>query len=197
MNLRIVEDSRFGVTGHNLKRFRVESFKDALMAFRLGEEQRNYKETSIHEHSSRSHTIFQIWVVGEDNNKSVYNSLTLVDLAGSERISNEDESNSNKSEETQYINKSLFALSNVISRLANPEKQLHIPYRDSKLTRILQNSLQGESNTLVICTVSPAALNFMQTLSTLRFAEKAKNIKIYRKTQIQQIQSNLNQPQYY
>lgn len=69
------------------------------MAFRLGEEQRAYKETSIHDHSSRSHTIFQLWAVRTDlqNNRQYYNSLNLVDLAGSERMSNEDD---NKSEET-------------------------------------------------------------------------------------------------
>ena len=105
--------------------------------------------------------------------------MSLVDLAGSERMSNDEDS---KSEETQYINKSLFALSNVIQRLAegsnNVSSLRHVPYRDSKLTRILQKCLESDANTVVICTISPAAINFMQTLSTLRFAEKAKNIKI-------------------
>lgn len=77
----------------------MQCFKDALMAFRLGEEQRAYKETSIHDHSSRSHTIFQLWVIRTDlhTHKQYYNSLSLVDLAGSERMSNDDD---NKCEET-------------------------------------------------------------------------------------------------
>lgn len=92
INLKIIEDPRFGVTGQNLKRFEVNCFKDALMAFRLGEEQRAYKETSIHEHSSRSHTLFQLWVVRENpRGGQLFNSLTLVDLAGSERITHEDD----------------------------------------------------------------------------------------------------------
>ena len=78
--------------------------------------------------------------------------------------------------ETGHINKSLFILANVINKLAE-EKHSHIPYRDSKLTRILSNALGGNSLTAIICNVSPVAINHYQTLSTLRFASRAKIVK--------------------
>lgn len=101
--------------------------------------------------------------------------LNLVDLAGSERL-NEFDSKRDNSNETGHINKSLFILANVINKLAE-NKHSHIPYRDSKLTRILSNALGGNSLTAIICNVSPAAINHYQTLSTLRFASRAKIIK--------------------
>ena len=143
-----------------------------------GEEHRVYKETSIHEHSSRSHTIFRLYIESCPKNKSGpkrYSMLNLVDLAGSERL-NEFDNKSDTLGETGYINKSLFILSNVINKLAEG-KSAHIPYRDSKLTRILQMALGGNSLTAIICTVSPAAVNYYQTLSTLRFANRAKIVK--------------------
>lgn len=101
--------------------------------------------------------------------------LNLVDLAGSERL-NEFDYKSDTLGETGYINKSLFILSNVINKLAEG-KSSHIPYRDSKLTRILSMALGGNSLTSIICTVSPASVNYYQTLSTLRFATRAKTVK--------------------
>jgi len=102
-----------------------------------GEEHRVYKETSIHEHSSRSHTIFRVYIESVPKNGQArrHSMLNLVDLAGSERL-NEFEYKSDTLGETGYINKSLFILSNVISKLGEG-KTGHIPYRDSKLTRIL------------------------------------------------------------
>lgn len=106
-----------------------------------------------------------------------------MDLAGSERLQDEDKG-SEANEETAYINKSLFVLSNVISKLARPKKKYsrflcsaHVPFRDSKLTRLLSSALNGNSLTMVICTLSPAAMNFCQTLSTLRFATNAKKVE--------------------
>ena len=143
-----------------------------------GEDHRVYKETSIHEHSSRSHTIFRIymesWPKGNPHHKK-YSMLNLVDLAGSERL-NEFDCKTDHLGETGYINKSLFVLSNVINKLAEG-KSAHIPYRDSKLTRILQMALGGNSLTAIICTISPASINYYQTLSTLRFATRAKIVK--------------------
>lgn len=105
----------------------------------FGEEHRVYKETSIHEHSSRSHTIFRIYIERiskqKDQPSKTYSMLNLVDLAGSERL-NEFEHRKDTLGETGHINKSLFILANVINKLAEG-KSSHIPYRDSKLTRIL------------------------------------------------------------
>ena len=101
--------------------------------------------------------------------------LNLVDLAGSERL-NEYDTKRDNSGETGHINKSLFILANVINKLAE-DKHSHIPYRDSKLTRILSNALGGNSLTAIIWNISPAAVNHYQTLSTLRFASRAKIVK--------------------
>lgn len=95
-------------------------------------------------------------------------------MAGSERLG-DSEHNDAQAEETGHINKSLFLLTNLIKKLAE-EKAQHIPYRDSKLTRILSNALGGNSLTTIVCTVSPALMNYNQTLSTLRFASRAKKI---------------------
>ena len=114
-----------------------------------------------------------------DISSTKYSCLNLIDLAGSERI-NEYESKNITTGETGYINKSLFVLAHVINKLAenNQGKKIHIPYRDSKLTRLLSQALGGNSLTTIICTVSPAALNYYQTLSTLRFAMRAKSVKL-------------------
>jgi len=149
----------------------------------FGEEHRVYKETSIHEHSSRSHTIYRLYIEAWPKSHPVhkkYSMLNLVDLAGSERLNEFDckttSEHSSNLGETGYINKSLFVLSNVINKLAEG-KSAHIPYRDSKLTRILQMALGGNSLTAIICTISPASINYYQTLSTLRFATRAKIVK--------------------
>lgn len=99
--------------------------------------------------------------------------LNLVDLAGSERLT---DSKYNNAAETGSINKSLFLLSNVVSKLADGDVQ-HIPYRDSKLTRLLENSLGGNSCTLIVCCTSPALVNFHETVSTLRFGTRAKKVE--------------------
>ena len=127
----------------------------------LGEEHRVYKETSIHEHSSRSHTIFRIYIQTQSKDKAgpkKHSMMNLVDLAGSERL-NEFDYKSDTLGETGFINKSLFILSNVINKLAEG-KSGHIPYRDSKLTRILQMALGGNSLTAIIATCSPASCNY-------------------------------------
>jgi hypothetical protein len=179
-NLKLVDDSKYGVIVSGAKRIKIKNFEDGITLKDFGEENRKYRETLINEYSSRSHTIFQIFVESEykleDNSEGVrYSCLNLVDLAGSERLNDYD----NKTEafgETGYINKSLFVLANVVNKLAEG-KNNYIPYRDSKLTRLLSQALGGNSLTAVICTVSPAAVNYYQTLSTMRFATRAKIVK--------------------
>lgn len=176
-NLKIKDDPEYGTKVVGLKSQQVWTFDQALILMNFGEEHRVYKETSIHEHSSRSHTIFRIHIESLSNDKtSKKNSmLNLIDLAGSERL-NEYEHRRDTLGETGHINKSLFILSNVINKLAEG-KHSHIPYRDSKLTRILSNALGGNSLTAIICTISPASVNHYQTLSTLRFATRAKTVQ--------------------
>jgi centromeric protein E len=136
--LKIKDDPKFGVDVAGLKRQQVWAFEQAIILMNYGEEHRVYKETNIHDHSSRSHSIFRVYIETEPKNSDAvkkYSMLNLVDLAGSERL-NEFENKNENMGETGHINKSLFILSNVINKLAEG-KSAHIPYRDSKLTRIL------------------------------------------------------------
>mmetsp|Transcript_8599 Transcript_8599/g.25741 ORF Transcript_8599/g.25741 Transcript_8599/m.25741 type:complete len:1294 (-) Transcript_8599:885-4766(-) len=136
--------------------------------------------TAMNAQSSRSHSIFTVWVemceTREDGSDHIVaGKLNLVDLAGSERQSKTQAEGARLKEATK-INLSLSALGNVISALVDG-KAKHIPYRDSKLTRLLQDSLGGNTKTLMIAAISPADNNYDETLSTLRYANRAKNIK--------------------
>ena len=177
---KIIEDNNYGLIVSEAQKICINSFEEGIQLKDIGEEKRQYKNTIINEYSSRSHTIFQLYLetstLDEESN-TVYNKyslLNLVDLAGSERVNKDENSNSS---ETGYINKSLFALSNVINKLSE-NKNIHIPYRDSKLTRLLSVALGGGSLVTIICNISPSANNYFQTVSTLRFASRAKKIKI-------------------
>lgn len=145
-----------------------------------GNKNRSTGATLMNADSSRSHSIFTINVEmcerdesGEEHYR--LGKLNLVDLAGSERI-NKTGATGDRLKEATKINLSLSALGNVISALVDG-KSKHIPYRDSKLTRLLQDSLGGNTKTLMISAISPAADNYEETLSTLRYANRAKNIK--------------------
>ena len=183
--LKLIDDKKYGVIVAGAKKVIIDNFETGIEIKNFGEENRKYRETLFNEYSSRSHCIFQIFIesfeIKEENDITTnkYSCLNLIDLAGSERI-NEYESKNVTTGETGYINKSLFVLAHVINKLAenNQGKKIHIPYRDSKLTRLLSQALGGNSLTTIICTVSPAALNYYQTLSTLRFAMRAKSVKL-------------------
>lgn len=165
----------------------IETFEQAMMLVNYGEENRIYRETHMHEHSSRSHTIFRVFIQktiptpnkDSDEKQVLFSTLNLIDLAGSERLYDLD-IQQDVQDETAHINKSLFTLSLVINKLAEGSAS-HVPYRDSKLTRILQNSLGGNSLTAIICTISPASINFFQTISTLKFATRASAVKLVAK----------------
>lgn len=193
-NLRIREDPSEGYYVGGLKSMRVASIDEVLKVITLGEKSRHYRQTDIHEHSSRSHTIFRVLLenrskegkkvlaeepVDMDDRElhisygTKYSVLNLVDLAGSERLS---ESGSHSVEETQHINKSLFVLANVIYKLSDAANQ-HIPYRDSKLTQVLRSALGGNSLTSIICTISPNVDHVNLSFSTLRFATRAKAVE--------------------
>lgn len=131
----------------------------------------------MNEHSSRSHSVFLINVKQEnlENQKKLSGKLYLVDLAGSEKVSKTG-AEGTVLDEAKNINKSLSALGNVISALADGNKT-HIPYRDSKLTRILQESLGGNARTTIVICCSPASFNEAETKSTLEFGRRAKTVK--------------------
>lgn len=130
----------------------------------------------MNEHSSRSHSVFLINVKQEnaETNKKLIGKLYLVDLAGSEKVSKTGAEGS-VLEEAKNINKSLSSLANVIAALADGKP--FVPYRDSKLTRILQESLGGNARTTIIICCSPASYNEMETRSTLHFGQRAKTVK--------------------
>lgn len=152
---------------------------DALMS--QGNKNRSVGATEMNATSSRSHSIFTITVEASELDEATGDQriragkLHLVDLAGSERQSKTGATGDRLKEATK-INLSLSALGNVISALVDG-KSSHIPYRDSKLTRLLQDSLGGNAKTLMVATMSPASYNYDETISTLRYANRAKNIK--------------------
>ena len=142
-----------------------------------GKAKRHIAVTNMNEHSSRSHSVFLINIKQEhlENQKKLSGRLYLVDLAGSEKVSKTG-AEGTVLDEAKNINKSLSVLGNVISALADGTKT-HIPYRDSKLTRILQASLGGNARTTIVTCCSPASFNESETKSTLDFGQRAKTIK--------------------
>merc|ERR1712165_468707 len=151
---------------------------DKLMT--VGNKNRSVGSTDMNEQSSRSHAIFTVTIEcsekGPDGKQHVrVGKLHLVDLAGSERQSKTGATGQRLKEATK-INLSLSTLGNVISALVDG-KSSHVPYRNSKLTRLLQDSLGGNSKTLMFANIGPAEYNYDETLSTLRYANRAKNIK--------------------
>lgn len=155
----------------------VSSPEDVLDVIEKGKVNRHIAVTNMNEHSSRSHSVFLINVKQENlkNQKKLLGNLYLVDLAGSEKVSKTGAAGT-VLDEAKNINKSLSTLGNVISSLADGRKT-HIPYRDSKLTRILQESLGGNSRTTIIICCSPATYNEPETKTTLEFGKRAKTIK--------------------
>ena len=156
----------------------VKSIPEIERAMNYGTTNRKTAATAMNNDSSRSHSLFTIYIeTGEDINgeqRIKAGKLNLVDLAGSERQSKTKATGATLKEGIK-INLSLTALGNVISALVDG-KQQHIPYRDSKLTRLLQDSLGGNTKTVMIAAVSPADYNYLETLSTLRYAARAKAI---------------------
>ena len=150
---------------------------------RRGNQRRITASTKMNEVSSRSHAVFIITVESieakatENQFKNVrVGKLNLVDLAGSERV-RVTGATGVRLEESKRINQSLSALGNVISALTEKSLKSHIPYRDSKITRLLEDSLGGNCKTTFIAMISPAIEAFNESISTLKFANRAKNIK--------------------
>ncbi|TYI32740.1 hypothetical protein ES332_A04G084400v1 [Gossypium tomentosum] len=179
-NLRIREDAQ-GTFVEGVKEEVVLSPAHALSLIAAGEEHRHVGSTNFNLLSSRSHTIFTLTIesssCGENNEGEAVNlsQLNLIDLAGSE--SSKAETTGVRRKEGSYINKSLLTLGTVISKLTDG-RATHIPYRDSKLTRLLQSSLSGHGRVSLICTVTPSSSNTEETHNTLKFAHRAKHIEI-------------------
>ncbi|KAI0035071.1 kinesin motor domain-containing protein, partial [Vararia minispora EC-137] len=178
--LKIFDDaSRKGVFIQGLEEIAVRSAQDALALLVKGSDRRQIAATKFNDHSSRSHSVFSITVhtketssVGDDLLR--VGKMNLVDLAGSENIGRSGAENK-RAREAGMINQSLLTLGRVINALV--ERSSHIPYRESKLTRLLQDSLGGRTKTCIIATISPARSNMEETLSTLDYAIRAKSIR--------------------
>nr|XP_046266274.1 centromere-associated protein E isoform X4 [Scatophagus argus] len=162
----------------------VTSPAQALAWIRKGEKNRHYGKTKMNQRSSRSHTIFRMILESRERSDPasgenadgaiIVSHLNLVDLAGSERAS-QTGAEGTRFKEGCNINRSLFTLGQVIKKLTDEGQKGFTNYRDSKLTRILQNSLGGNAKTVIICTITPVTLD--ETLSTLQFASTAKKMK--------------------
>lgn len=180
-NLEIRESVAKGVFVNNLTEVVVNNYEKVIQLLNTGENNRIFAETKFNEKSSRSHTIFKIFIEftrkdGQDNiEKSFSSQLNLIDLAGSENVSKA-KCEGIRFKEGANINKSLLALSNVINRLSQNPKNF-VNYRDSKLTRLLQTALGGNSKTAIICTIADDNSHYQETLNTLHFGLKAKNVK--------------------
>ncbi|XP_053559480.1 centromere-associated protein E [Bombina bombina] len=182
--LEIREDINRNVYVADLTEEVVVIPEHVLKWIKKGEKNRHYGETKMNEHSSRSHTIFRMIVESRERNDPgnaencdgavMVSHLNLVDLAGSERAS-QTGAEGVRLKEGCNINRSLFILGQVIKKLSDGQVGGFINYRDSKLTRILQNSLGGNAKTLIICTITP--VSFDETLSTLQFASTAKHMR--------------------
>uniref|UniRef100_A0A7M4EMR0 Kinesin-like protein n=1 Tax=Crocodylus porosus TaxID=8502 RepID=A0A7M4EMR0_CROPO len=176
-NLAVHEDkNRVPYVKGCTERF-VSSPEEVLDVIDEGKANRHVAVTNMNEHSSRSHSIFLINIKQEnvETEKKLSGKLYLVDLAGSEKVSKTGAEGS-VLDEAKNINKSLSALGNVISALAEGTKT-HVPYRDSKMTRILQDSLGGNCRTTIVICCSPSIFNEAETKSTLMFGQRAKTIK--------------------
>lgn len=176
-SLKVHEDKARGVFIGEVTESYVGCEQEIFDAMRAGHYNRSMAVTNMNEHSSRSHLVFMLTIEQKNlHDRSVkVGKLHLVDLAGSEKVAKTGASGE-RLDEAKNINRSLSALGNVINALTD-KKYTHVPYRDSKLTRVLQESLGGNAKTSLIITCSPSNFNEQETLSTLRFGQRAKKIK--------------------
>ena len=184
--LKIKYDKKNGVTIEGVNEIRTPTFYDIFELLRQGEINRKIRQTNRNEMSSRSHTIFIINIQNLKTN--VISKIKLCDLAGSERYDSRESYKKIHFNEMVNINKSLLILGNVIHSLGqsnsninstnnkNKNKKVFAPYKDSKLTQILEDSLGGNSVTYLIANISPCDENFEETISTLKFADRAHSI---------------------
>ena len=179
--LMLREDASQAVSVAGLSSHRPQNVEEVMDMIMRGNECRTMSPTEANATSSRSHAVLQINVSQKDRNASVDEphtmaTLSIIDLAGSERAS----ATKNRGErllEGANINKSLLALGSCINALCDPRKRNHVPYRNSKLTRLLKFSLGGNCKTVMIVCVSPSSQHFDETQNTLRYANRAKNIQ--------------------
>ncbi|XP_052187688.1 kinesin-like protein KIN-14I isoform X2 [Diospyros lotus] len=175
--LEIRNTSQTGLNVPDASLVRVTSTSDVIDLMNLGQRNRAVGATALNERSSRSHSCLTVHVQGKDltSGTILRGCMHLVDLAGSERV-DKSEVTGDRLKEAQHINKSLSALGDVISSLA--QKNSHVPYRNSKLTQLLQDSLGGQAKTLMFVHISPELDAIGETISTLKFAERVATVEL-------------------
>ena len=182
--LDLREDPEKGIVVSGITEISVTNSKEMLKILKRGNHNRTQEATGANETSSRSHAILQVSIEYKEKNSGIdfqikFSKLSLIDLAGSERAA----ATNNKGIrliEGANINRSLLTLGNCINALCDANlkgKKIHIPYRDSKLTRLLKDSLGGNARTVMIANISPSINTFDDTYNTLKYANRAKNIK--------------------
>jgi len=156
----------------------LDNEEEACRTYKEGIESRRTAKTNYNAYSSRSHLIFTLIIDIYDRKRKIQTQgkLTLVDLAGSEKLKHEE--NSIRKKEGISVNSSLSALNNVIFNLSNKGGSSHIPYRDNKLTQVLQDSLGGNSKTLIMVNINPSNIMFDQSNNSILWASKLKNIEV-------------------
>ncbi|NWW81977.1 KIF27 protein, partial [Climacteris rufus] len=185
--LHIREDEKGNTVIVGAKELQVECADEVISLLESGNAARHTCTTQMNEHSSRSHAIFTISISQKQSAEyqkntdaaqdSIASKFHFVDLAGSERVAKTGNTGERFKESIQ-INSGLLALGNVISALGDPKrKSVHIPYRDAKITRILKDSLGGNAKTVMITCVSPSSVDFDESLNSLKYANRAKNIR--------------------
>lgn len=197
-HLDIREDSLKGITIAGLSELMVSSPTEVVECIRNGNKRRTCEPTMANETSSRSHAVLQIFVEFRDKASGIEaeiisGKLSLIDLAGSERASTT-KNRGIRLIEGANINRSLLALGNCINALCeNSEKgsKIYIPYRDSKLTRLLKDSLGGNCRTVMIACISPSYSSFEETHNTLTYANRAKNIKTHVQRNVVNVQHHI------
>ncbi|XP_010493958.1 PREDICTED: kinesin-like protein KIN-14G [Camelina sativa] len=175
--LEIRNNSQNGINVPEASLVPVSSTDDVIQLMDLGQMNRAVSSTAMNDRSSRSHSCVTVHVQGRDltSGTILHGSMHLVDLAGSERV-DKSEVTGDRLKEAQHINKSLSALGDVISSLS--QKTSHVPYRNSKLTQLLQDSLGGSAKTLMFVHISPEADTLGETISTLKFAERVGSVEL-------------------
>ncbi|WOL19585.1 kinesin-like protein KIN-8B [Canna indica] len=181
-HLELREDPEHGIIVAGLRSIKVQSADKILELLNLGNSRRKTESTEANVTSSRSHAVLEITVKRKQRKKFksqiLRGKLALVDLAGSERAS-ETNTGGQKLRDGANINRSLLALANCINALGKQQKKglAYVPYRNSKLTRILKDGLSGNSQTVMVATISPADNQYHHTVNTLKYADRAKEIK--------------------
>lgn len=196
-HLELREDPELGIIVAGLRCIKVHSADKILELLNLGNSRRKTESTEANETSSRSHAVLEITVKRKQRNKYrnqvMRGKLSLVDLAGSERAS-ETNNRGQKLRDGANINRSLLALANCINALGKQQKKglAYVPYRNSKLTRILKDSLSGNSQTVMVATISPAGSQYHHTINTLKYADRAKEIKTHLQKNIGTIDTHVS-----